>query len=51
LRRGVRINLRSIVTNKLRLKEFLVITTWLFQLADGSFTMSLQQAEMAFLHL
>jgi hypothetical protein len=31
--------------NKLTLKEFLVITTWLFQLADGSSTMSLQQAE------
>jgi hypothetical protein len=32
-------------TNKLRRKEFLVITTWLFKLADGSSTMSLQQAE------
>jgi hypothetical protein len=34
--------------NKLTLKEFLVITTWLFQLADGSSTMSLQQAENGF---
>jgi hypothetical protein len=31
--------------NKLTLKEFLVITTWLFRLADGSSTMTLQQAE------
>jgi hypothetical protein len=31
--------------NKLTRKEFLVITTWLFQLADGSTIMSLQQAE------
>jgi EF-hand domain pair len=31
--------------NKLTRKEFLVITTWLFQLADGSTIMTLQQAE------
>ncbi len=31
--------------NKLTRKEFLVITTWLFQLAGGSATMSLQEAE------
>jgi EF hand domain-containing protein len=31
--------------NKLTLKEFLVITTWLFQLAGSSSTMSLQEAE------
>jgi Ca2+-binding EF-hand superfamily protein len=31
--------------NKLTRKEFLVITTWLFQLASNSSTMSLQEAE------
>ena len=34
--------------NKLTLKEFLVITTWLFKLAGGSSTMTLHEAEHGF---